>query len=815
MMLHVLKRRQVAPSMTNLRYASDMPPESEVIKHSGGPDTVAPQSNPRHPGLTSEEVRRRRQAYGPNSLPEVEPALWRQALAKFWAPVPWMLEVAILLQLLLREYIEAAVIGALLVFNAVLGLVQEGRAQATLRTLKSRLALLTAVRRDGAWQILPVSDLVPGDLVKLTLGGIVPADVQLVEGNILLDQSMLTGESLPVEAGAGAQTYAGALARRGEAIAEVTATGAHTKFGKTVQLVSTAHAPSSQQQAVLRVVRNLAGFSAAMVVVQLLYATITRMPALEVIPLVLTAVLAAIPVALPATFTLAAAVGARALAARNVLPTRLSAIDEAAAIDVLCSDKTGTLTQNALVVTTVRASPGSDEARVLALAALASADHGMDPVDAAVRAAAARSAVGEPLARTRFVPFDPAVRTSGAEIVDGHGQSLQVLKGAFATIAALASPPAAVEADAAALASRGNRVLGVAAGPAGRLAYVGLIALSDPPRLDARGLIVQLRSLGVETVMVTGDAASTAAVVARAVGLEGAVCSDTPPRLARPENFSVFAGVFPEDKFEIVRAFQRIGHAVGMCGDGANDAPALRQAQMGIAVSTATDIAKSAAGIVLTEPGLGGIVEAVRCGRATYQRILTYVLRSLTAKVNQMLFLTIGLIVTGHAILTPMLLVILVISGDFLAMSATTDHVRLSNRPNTWRIGRVMIGAILLGVCNAAFCTGVVVAAVHGLGLTVNHGLRTLAAVALVFSTQAAFYVVRDRKHLWSSRPSAWILLSSVLDISIIAILAGRGYLMHQLPWPLILWVLIAAALFALILDAVKAPLFERLCLVS
>jgi H+-transporting ATPase len=502
--------------------------QQEVRQQVAGFATSVSEQESRHQGLTTAEARLRRQTYGPNSIPEPEPALWRQALAKFWAPVPWMLEAAILLQFMVREYVEAAVIATLLVFNAVLGLLQEGRAQATLRALESRLALLTAVRRDGAWQILPVTELVPGDLVKLTLGGVVPADVQLIAGNILLDQSMLTGESLPVEAGAGARTYAGALVRRGEALAEVTATGAHTEFGKTAQLVGTAHAPSSQQQAVLRVVRNLAGFSAAMVVVQLLYATLT----------------------------LASAVGARALAARNVLPTRLSAIDEAATIDVLCSDKTGTLTQNALVVTAVHGSPGNDEARVLALAAFASADHGMDPVDAAVRAAAARSAIGEPLARTRFVPFDPAVRTSEAEVVDGQGQSLRVLKGAFATIAALASPPAGVEAGAAALANLGNRVLGVAAGPPGRLAYVGLIALSDPPRPDARGLIVELRSLGVQTVMVTGDAAPTATVVARAVGLEGAVCSGKPPKLARPEDFSVFAGVFPEGKFDMPTAWR-------------------------------------------------------------------------------------------------------------------------------------------------------------------------------------------------------------------------------------------------------------------
>jgi H+-transporting ATPase len=305
--------------------------------------------------------------------------------------------------------------------------------------------------------------------------------------------------------------------------------------------------------------------------------------------------------------------------------------------------------------------------------------------------------------------------------------------------------------------------------------------------------------------MITGDAAATAGVVAQAVGLEGAVWpAGRPPAGSVPGDFAVFAGVLPEDKFEIVRAWQGAGHAVGMCGDGVNDAPALRQAQMGIAVATATDVAKSAAGLVLTEPGLGGIVAAVRCGRVAYQRILTYTLRSVTAKVNQMLFLTIGLLLTGHAILTPMLMVILLISGDFLAMSATTDNVHASNRPNAWRIRRVTRLAAALGVCNAAFCAGVLLAARYGLGLETHHGLRTLAAVTLVFSTQAAFYVVRDRRHLWSSRPSVWVVLSSALDVSIIALLAGRGLLMHVLPWPVIAATLLAAALFALVLDAVK-----------
>jgi H+-transporting ATPase len=773
-----------------------------------GPDAAA-MSETGAEGLTSDEARQRLGQYGPNAIADSEPAALRRALSKLWAPVPWMLEAAILLQFMLREYVEATVIAVLLIFNAALGFVQEGRARATLRALKSRLALLALVRRDGAWKTLSAAELVPDDIVKLTLGSIVPADVEVLEGDVLLDQSMLTGESLPVEGGSGTVTYAGALVRRGEASARVTATGLRTKFGRTAQLVQVAHGVSSQQQTVLHVVHNLAIFSGSMVLLQLLYATLVRMPGVEMIPLILTAVLAAIPVALPATFTLASAIGARILAARGVLPTRLSAIDEAATMDVLCSDKTGTLTQNALRVTAVYAAPGLGEARVLGMGALASAETGMDPVDAAIRAAAGESPCAGLPRRVRFVPFDPAQKMSEAEARDASGRSLRIVKGAFARIAALSPPASETAAAAARFAEQGFRVLAVAAGSLETApAWVGLIALSDPPRPDARQLIAELRALGVETIMVTGDAASTAAVVARAVGIERPVCPPGQiPERVHPRDFGVFAGVFPEDKFHLVRGFQADGHTVGMCGDGANDAPALRQAQMGIAVSTATDAAKSAAGMVLTQPGLAGIVEAVKTGRMVYQRILTYVLRSVTAKINQMLFLTVGLLLTGQAILTPMLMVILMIGGDFLAMSATTDHVHASREPNSWQIGRVTLEAGVLGLCNVAFCTLVLEAGVHGLGLGPGAGLRTLAAVTLVFATQASFYVVRERRHIWSSRPSRWVVLSSVLDTSLIAILAGTGFLMHALPWTVIGAVLAAAGIFALILDGLRSLL--------
>jgi H+-transporting ATPase len=413
------------------------------------------------------------------------------------------------------------------------------------------------------------------------------------------------------------------------------------------------------------------------------------MPWSEIVPLLLTSVLAAIPVALPATFTLAAAIGARSLAKLGVLPTRLSAVDEAATMDVLCSDKTGTLTANQLSVTSVKPMDGFDEAHVLGLAALASSDGGQDSVDAAIRSAASHKAMADAPKLTNFVPFDPAKKISEATATDAKGNQQRIIKGAFAAVSGLATPAPKAAAIADELEKQGFRVLAVAAGTNGSIQIVGFIALSDPPRTDSISLISELKDLGVRTVMVTGDAPETAKIVAHAVGLDGPICpSNAIPDAVKPGDFAVFAGILPEGKFNLVKAFQKNGHTIGMCGDGANDAPALRQAQIGIAVSTATDVAKSAAGMVLTEAGLGGIVAAVKEGRVTFQRILTYTLNSVIKKIVQVLLLAIGLIMTGHAVLTPMLMVIVMITGDFLAMSLTTDRVRPSAMPNSWNVGR-------------------------------------------------------------------------------------------------------------------------------
>jgi len=777
------------------------------VKAAKAPEAVAQAQA----GLSSGEVELRRKKYGVNGIADVSLHPLRRALGEFWAPVPWMLEGAIAFELALGKFLESAVIAILLVFNAALGFVQEGRAQATLAALKSRLAISASVCRDGAWKIAPAADLVPGDVVKLTLGGLVPADVLVRDGQILVDQSMLTGESEPVEAGKGVSVYAGALIRRGEAVAEVTAIGASTKFGRAAELVRTAHVVSSQQQAVFRVVRNLAVFNGFFTVALAGYAHFLGLTEAQIVPLVLTAILASIPVALPATFTLAAALGARALAADGVLPTRLSAVDEAGTMDVLCADKTGTLTKNELSVVEVKRLAEFDEAYVLSAAARASAEGGQDPVDIAVQAAAKAKGGASLFKLIAFSPFDPAKRMSEASVTDAKGLQLRIVKGAFATLSGLAAPSPSAPNVAHALESQGYRVMAVAVGPPAALKLIGLIALSDPPRAESALLVAELHGLGVKVVMASGDAAVTAVAVARAVGIEGELCpSDRPPEGAKLEDYAIFAGVLPEDKFKLVKGYQAAGHTVGMCGDGANDAPALRQAQIGIAVSTATDVAKSAAGMVLTTPGLGGIVSAVKQGRIIYQRVLTYTLNSITKKIVQVMFIAAGLVMTGHAILTPLLMAFIMIVGDFLGMSLTTDNVNPSIRPNSWQIGKLTIAGVVMGFGQLLFSVGVL-AVGHFIENYDLATLQTLAFVTIVCGNQATTYNNRERRRIWSSRPSWQLVVSSVIDTSLACGLAWAGLAMAPLPPLTIAAILGAAVVFAIVIDFVKAPAFQRL----
>ena len=776
-------------------------------------DRAGHQAGQEHPvatGLTSTEARQRLSEFGPNAVVEETRPRWKLFLTKFWSPVAWMLEAAILLQIGLGEYTEGAVVAGLLLLNAVLGFVQEVRAGAALAALKMRLAPTAQVFRDGNWVRLPASELVPEDVINLSLGTLVPADATILSGSVLVDQSTLTGESVPVDASSGGQLFAGSLVRRGQAIARVIATGSKTYFGRAAELVRIARAASTEQAAIFSATRNLVIVNGVIAFGIVGYGFAVAMPASNLVQLALTALLASIPVALPATFTLSAALGARKFAERGVLLTRLSAAHETAAIDVLCSDKTGTLTRNVLEVAEVSAMPGFDRQQVLAFAALASSETDQDPIDAAVRAAASAANSVKTERLVRFVPFDPRTKKSEAFAVDGDGNELRIVKGALEVMdGSMEAPPDArrLKDD---LEQQGKRVIAVAVGPRDALRLAGFIAINDPPREDSASLVAELRSMGVRTVMVTGDSTVTAAAIARQVGITGPVC---PPECLSDDfskdEFGVFARVAPEQKYRIVTTLQSHGHVVGMCGDGTNDAPALRQAHVGIAVSTATDVAKAAAGLVMTEPGLGGIVFAIQEGRIAFGRLLTFTLNMVVKKVEIVLFLAIGLALTGHAVMTPALMVLMFVTNDFLAMSLTTDHASASAAPCRWRMNQIAETGVTLGVCKLGFSTATLELG-YWLQLTPAE-LQTLAFVTLVFGAQAVLYVVRERGPMWASKPSSWVLAASGSNVAIVSVLACCGVLMEPLPWRVVVGLLAAASGFALLLDRIKLRIMSKL----
>lgn len=766
-------------------------------------------------GLTTPEAQRLLEQYGPNAVAEERQHPLRALLGKFWAPVPWMLEAAVVLEIVLRKGVEAGVIGALLVFNAALSYVQENNAQRALALLRRRLSIQVRVLRDGAWQRLPAESLVPGDFIHVRVGDIVPADGQIVDGNVLIDHSAVTGESTPSEAAAGDTAYTGGVIKRGEASALVTATGSRTFYGKAAELVRQAKAAGHLQEMIFTIVKYLVAVDVALAAVVFVYALRAGIGIGDIVPFCLMLLVASVPVALPATFTLASAIGTRELAQRGVLVSRLSAIEEAAAMDVVASDKTGTLTKNELSLAAVEPMQGYADADVIRFAALASDAATQDPIDLAIAGAArARGLSTGDYAVEKLVPFDPSTKRS--EAVVQHGAStIHAAKGAPAQIATLtgqagAGRPGIPEADQ--LAAKGYRVLAVAAGPEGHMQLIGLLGLLDPPRDDSRKLVADLHNLGIRVLMITGDGAATAETVAAQVGIEGAACSRDQLHAnigAAAEECNVFGGVFPEDKFRLVQALQQKRHIVGMTGDGVNDAPALKQAEVGIAVSNATDVAKAAASIVLTSPGLGDIVSAVEASRRIYQRMLTYTLNKIIKTIEVALFLTIGVLLTRTLVITPLLIVLLLFTNDFVTMSIATDRVSFSRQPDRWKVRTLVATAAPLAALMVAFSLSVLFAGREFLHLSTPQ-IQTLAFLILVFDGQGTVYLVRERAHFWKSWPSRWMLWSSAADLALVIVLASLGFLMAALQPAVVAGLLGAMAVYLFCLDYLKIAIFRR-----
>ncbi len=764
-------------------------------------------------GLTRDEASARLAKYGPNSVREAKSHPFLAIAQKFWAPVPWMLEATIVLEIILGKRPEALIIGVLVVFNAGLGLVQENRAQNALALLRKRLPVKARVKRDGQWQSVAAEELVPGDFIHVRMGDLVPADVRLADGHILLDQSTLTGESLPIEAAPDRTAFAGSVVIRGEASGEVIATGGRTYFGKTAELVRTAKTVSHLQTIIFTIVKYLVMLDGVLVLVVLVYSWFAHLPMVEMLPFALMLLVASVPVALPATFTLATALGSLELAANGVLVTRLSAIEEAAAMEVLCSDKTGTITQNRLAVTALQPYAFYAESDLLRFAMLASDEASQDPIDLAVLTAARSHNVD--LAgwqRLELIPFEPATKLSEA-ILSRGGERLRATKGAPDAVAARVKGAPDYSADVERLAEQGCRVLAIAAGPDDHVQFVGLLALEDPPREDSKKVIQSLQDLGVRVMMITGDGLSTARAVARRVGIGDRAVE---PKALKNESADevlqsdVFAGVYPEDKFHLVRALQKAGMVTGMTGDGVNDAPALKQAEVGIAVANATDVAKAAASLVLTNPGLSDILAAVKTSRRIYQRMLTYTLNKIIKTVEIAFFLSAGVMLTRSLIITPLLIVLLLFTNDFVTMSIATDTVSYSPQPDRWHIRSLVLTAFVLGGLVLVLSFGIFLAGRFWLQLPLPQ-LQTLVFVTLVFTGQGTVYLVRQRQHFWKSRPGKWLLLSSVADIAVVSVLAARGILMEAIHLRLVLIILIVCACYLAAVDPLKIRLLKKL----
>ncbi|WBL37259.1 plasma-membrane proton-efflux P-type ATPase [Tepidiforma flava] len=766
-------------------------------------------------GLTTAQAEELLRAHGPNVIPEAREPAWKPLARKFWGPIPWMLEATVILELALGKYLEAGIVAVVLLFNGLLGFLQERRAKEAVALLRQRLSIQARVLRDGRWQLLPAAQLVIGDVIHVRMGDILPADVILREGNLRIDQSALTGESVAVDAGPGATAYSGSTVVQGEATCEVTATGGATFFGKTAQLVASSGAEDHLAGVVFRVVRAFIILDFALAAIGAGYLASTGASLSTVAAYIVVLLLASVPVAMPAAFTLAGALGARKLAHQGILTARLTAVQAAAGMDILCVDKTGTITQNRLTVGAVVPREGFSEAEVLRLAAEASDEATQDPIDLAIIAAAAPGAL-PPRPKTSFQPFDPATKRSEATIEDG-GRRISVTKGAPQVIAALAGADAAAaerEAALESLAARGMRVLSVAVSGPGGWQEAGFVGLADPVRPDAAELIARVHALGVRVIMITGDTLATGKAVAASVGISGPAATAEALR-SGPEGgdveAAVFAEVLPEDKLRLVRRLQAAGHVVGMTGDGVNDAPALRQADAGIAVAGATDVAKAAAAVVLTREGLVDMVGLIEESRRIFQRSLTYALNVSIKKIEVPLLLTAGVLLWKESLFTPLLMALLLLANDVMSMSIMTDRVAFSPRPDRWATRPLLAGAVLVALPLLAASGTTVWFARDAWPKLALAELQSLAFFVLVLSSQATIYLVRERRHAWASRPGRWLVTASAADIAAVLALVGGGLLITRVPLPVIAAAAGVTLLGALAADFVKVAAFRAL----
>ncbi len=830
--------------------SADAPPEGFPPGRPGQPAPAAAKHAPKSQleglpetppeGLSEEQARQRLERFGYNELAEerLNPVL--KFLTYFWGPIPWMIEAAAGLSAVVQHWSDFSIIMALLIANAVVGFWEEYQAGNAIQALKKKLALEARVKRGARWRQIPARELVPGDLIRLRLGDIVPADAKLLEGDpVEVDQSALTGESLPVTRETGQTVYSGSILRQGESDAAVSATGANTYFGKTAELVESAKTTSHFQKAVLKIGNYLIVLAGVLVASIVVVGLLRGEHPLTIVRFALVLTVAAIPVAMPTVLSVTMAVGARLLARKQAIVSRLAAVEELAGIDVLCSDKTGTLTQNKLKLGEPFAIEGVQAGQIVLAGALASREEDEDPIDLAVIKGLGEGQDTSAYSVIHFTPFDPVHKRTEAKVKDGGGEVFRVTKGAPQVILEMAENKdqvrSAVEEAVNKFAARGFRSLGVARaeGEEGPWRFLGVLPLYDPPREDSRVTVETAQEMGVKVRMVTGDQLAIAKEIARQLdlgtdildakilvgdkeqGRQGQQQGPSKAELTRTvEKADGFAQVFPEHKFHIVEALQSLGHIVGMTGDGVNDAPALKKADAGIAVSGSTDAARAAADIVLLQPGLSVIVDAIKEARRIFQRMNSYAVYRITETIRVLFFVTASILVFRFYPVTAIMIVLLAILNDGAILSIAFDRARWSHKPRAWHMRGVLGIATMLGTMGVIETFGLFYLADRVFHVD-RQMIQSLIYLKLSVSGHLTIFVTRTRWPFWSYRPSTALLAAVVGTQALATLIVVGGLLMPAIPlsWAAMVWGYALA--WFLVEDRLKLAgyrLFEWLC---